>query len=198
MPGGHAGEGREALAADRARPKPALPAERRLGRHRGREPRADGVRPSGPAAARRPWPFLPIIGIPVPGPLDNTLERWSGVSGQWRRSRTFDRQITNLMLYPTELSVEQTTGIEPATSGLLRRSATELGPQPISTTAPYAALAAPPARAEARSSNRCAHRGTCDRERAYTGCDRLPQAAISWRERGNVRRGRKATAAARC
>src|SRR5205085_952610 len=74
-------------------------------------------------------------------------------------------QIPNLMLYPAELSVVQTTGIEPATSGFLRRSATELGPRPISTAAPYAALAAPPARAEVLSSNRCAHRGRSDRER---------------------------------
>ena len=40
-----------------------------------------------------------------------------GLEGQWRRIRTFDRQIISLMLYPTELSVVQTAGIEPATSG---------------------------------------------------------------------------------
>ena len=56
-------------------PKPALLAVRHLGRHRGREPRANGVGPSGPAATRRCRPVLPIFRMPVPGPLDNTLER---------------------------------------------------------------------------------------------------------------------------
>ena len=48
---------------------------------------------------------------------DNTVTGWLGLEGQWRRIRTFDRQIMSLMLYPTELSVVQTTGFEPATSG---------------------------------------------------------------------------------
>ena len=68
-----------------------------------------------------PWALAvrPVFSIPVPGPIfpNNTVKGWLGLEGQWRRIRTFDRQIRDLMLYPTELSVVQTAGFEPATSG---------------------------------------------------------------------------------
>ncbi len=76
----------------------------------------------------------------------------AGLSGQWRRIRTFDNQNLNLMLYQTELSVVQTAGIEPATSGP-KSGALPLSyirdPNPQSGAVYRAAK--PPARAETKA-----------------------------------------------
>ena len=101
----------------RRRPRPPLPATLRLDRHRGpgREPMASdlSIRP-------RPVGFGRTSDLQHSSPrtvFQITPWQGAGLSGQWRRNRTFDSQIMSLMLYQTELSVVQTAGIEPATSG---------------------------------------------------------------------------------
>ena len=95
-----------------------------------------------------------LFRIPVPGPNfpNNTVTGWLGLEGQWRRIRTFDRQIRDLMLYPTELSVVQTAGLEPATSGP-KSGALPLSyirdPNPRNGAVYRAAM--PPARAETKA-----------------------------------------------
>ena len=83
------------------------------------------------------------------------------------------------MLYQTELSVVWMKGLEPSTSGPKSGALTsELHPQ-----------SQPPQRHRIQggkaactggdeSSNRCAHFGSRDRERAYSPCDGLSQAAL--------------------
>jgi hypothetical protein len=86
----------------------------------------------------------------------------------------------------------QTTGIEPATSGLLaRRSATELHPRPALHGSAVRSAGSAACAGGDESSSRCAHRGKCDRERAYSVCVRLSQAALSWRDRGFIGRLQK-------
>lgn len=146
---------RERVAGQRSglgKPWPALPATPRLDRHRGpgREPMASNL-------SIRPWPE----GFGRPSGLRHSSPRtvfqitpWqgAGLSGQWRRIRTFDNQNLNLMLYQTELSVVQTAGIEPATSGP-KSGALPLSyirdPNPQSGAVYRAAT--PPARAEAKA-----------------------------------------------
>lgn len=83
---------------------------------------------------------------------DNTVKGWLGLEGQWRRIRTFDRQIMSLMLYPTELSVVPMKGLEPLTSGP-KSSALPLSyirnPNPRNGAVHSAAK--PPARAETKA-----------------------------------------------
>lgn len=146
---------RERIAGQRSgrrRPWPPLPATLRLDHHRGpgREPMAsdfqDGPRPKGlgrPSDLQHSSPRTVFQITPWQG---------AGLSGQWRRIRTFDNQNLNLMLYQSELSVVQTAGIEPATSG------TKSGALPLSyirdpnpqSGAVYRA-AKPPARAETKA-----------------------------------------------
>lgn len=113
---------------------------------------------------------------------DNTVTGWLGLEGQWRRIRTFDRQIMSLMLYPTELSVAQTAGVEPATSGS-KSGALPLSyirdPNPRNGAVHSGGKAGCAGGDE--SSNRCARFGFRDRERAYRPCDGLSQAALSRR-----------------
>lgn len=130
---------------------PPLPATLRLDRHRGpgRKPMAkdsqDDPRPGT-------WAIRPVFRIPVPGPFSDNTWQGAGFSGQWRRNRTFDSQILDLMLYPTELSVVQMKGIEPPTSGP-KSGALPLSyirdPNPQSGAVCRAAK--PPARAETKA-----------------------------------------------
>lgn len=146
---------RERIARQRSgrrRPWPPLPATLRLDHHRepGREPMASDL-------SIRPWPE----GFGRPSGLQHSSPRtvfqitpWQGasLSGQWRRIRTFDNQNLNLMLYQTELSVVQTAGFEPATSGP-KSGALPLSyirdPNPQSGAVYRAAR--PPARAETKA-----------------------------------------------
>lgn len=150
--GGPSGADRE--AAKRApEAKPSLPATLRLDRHRGpgREPMASSLsirpRPEGFGRPSGPSHSGPRTDFP-----NNTVRGWLGLEGQWRRIRTFDRQIRDLMLYPTELSVVQTAGFEPATSG------PKSGALPLSyirdpnpRNGAVHRTAKPPARAEAKA-----------------------------------------------
>ena len=146
---------REWIAGQRSgrrRPKPPLPATLRLDRHRGpgREPMASDL-------AIRPQPE----GFGRPSGLQHSSPRtvfqitpWqgAGLSGQWRRNRTFDSQINNLMLYPTELSVVWMKGLEPTTSGLcpaLSQLSYIRDPNPRNGAVYRAAK--PPARAETKA-----------------------------------------------
>lgn len=145
---------RERIARQRSgrrRPWPPLPATLRLDHHRepGREPMASDL-------SIRPWPegFGRPSGLQHSSPrtvLGNTAQRCWLIS-QWRRIRTLDSQITSLMLYQTELSVVQTAGLEPATSGP-KSGALPLSyirdPNPQSGAVYRAAK--PPARAETKA-----------------------------------------------
>lgn len=146
---------RERVAGQRSgrrRSWPPLPATLRLDRHRGpgREPMASDL-------SIRPWPegfgrSVRSSAFQSPDRFQITPWQGAGLSGQWRRIRTFDNQNLNLMLYQTELSVVQTAGIEPATSGP-KSGALPLSyirdPNPQSG-AVYSA-AKPPARAETKA-----------------------------------------------
>jgi hypothetical protein len=93
----------------------------------------------------------------------------SALQAVWRRIRTFDSQIPNLMLYPTELSVAQITGIEPATSGH-KSGALPLSYirwLPTSEAAPYAGPAMPPARAGRKPQPLCSLRHRDREARSY-------------------------------
>lgn len=145
---------RERIARQRSgrrRPWPPLPATLRLDHHRepGREPMASDL-------SIRPWPegFGRPSGLQHSSPRTvsgNTAQRCWLIS-QWRRIRTLDSQITSLMLYQTELSVVQTAGLEPATSGP-KSGALPLSyirdPNPQSGAVYRAAK--PPARAETKA-----------------------------------------------
>ena len=95
--------------------------------------------------------------------------------------RTFDSQINNLMLYQTELSVVQTAGIRTCDLRTqIRRSPAELHPRSQSPKRRRIQGGNAACTGGDESSNRCARFGFRDRERAYSPCDGLSQAALSW------------------
>ena len=107
--GGEAGAGSQSFPC---RPRRALIVTAGLAASRWRRTVRYDLGPKASAVSSGPQHSGPRTDFP-----NNTVTGWLGLEGQWRRIRTFDRQIISLMLYPTELSVVQTAGLEPATSG---------------------------------------------------------------------------------
>lgn len=159
----------------------------RLGHHR-------GPGRGGTASNHRPVPCPQarnqLSGLPHSSP--RTVVQYT-VTGCWL-SRPMEKdsnlrlQIQNLMLYPTELSVVQTKGIEPPTSGFfIRCSTAELRPRSDLRSGAVHRAGNTACAGGDESSNRCARSGFRDRERAYSPCGGLSQAALSWRTCGFLR-----------
>ena len=174
--GGPSGAGRE--ASGRAPEAEGLPCRPRcvLAVTAGLAAR-DGVGPF--ESGRRPKALAGPSSLPHASPRtvsDNTLARWFGFSGQWRRIRTFDSQIISLMLYPLSYPWCRQRESNPRPPDYLRRSTTELGPRPIPRSGAVHRAGNAACAGGDESSNRCA------RSRFVTGM-RAIQPATDCRKR---------------
>src|SRR4051812_13278629 len=94
---------------------------------------------------------------------------------------------------PAELSVVQTTGLEPTTSGPKSGALpVELHPRSQSPKRRRIQGGKAACTGGDESSNRCARFGFRDRERAYSPCDGLSQAASSRRSAASLNCGNSA------
>ena len=172
----------------RGEPKLPLPAAMRLGRHRGPGRVRVASDPSIRTAPEGSGRFVKSLACQSP---DLRITPWKGglaFQASWRRIRTFDSQIKCLMLYPLSYPWSRQRESNPRPPDYVRRSTTELGPQPISLQR---------RRTQDRQCRLCGRRRklqplrsfqVCDRDRADTACVRLSQAALWWRNRGFLRR----------
>ena len=151
-------------------------------------PRRDSIKPSSGSLPAGSKPVVRPSAFQSPDRRSVHRDRVFWLSRPMEKDSNLRLQIQNLMLYPTELSVVQTKGIEPPTSGFfIRCSTAELRPRSDLRSGAVHRAGNTACAGGDESSNRCARSGFRGRERAYSPCGGLSQAALSWRTCGFLR-----------